>query len=299
MQESSVDVSILLLSWNDASYLPGYFDSLLLHTGPTTPSYEVILCDNGTNDPLLETIVKKYSERIKIQFLKHPQNDIVLTMNRLTPLARGKYIMFSAPDGIFLSDVLKELTLFLDTHADAGAVCAKFYNKDGTFHNRYKKFLSLFSIMFGGQLYLGKRWAGKFYHRMLKLKEEPQHPVLIDQCPHLAFLCRREALHFPDVVDRNIASAACDYDMCKSMYERGYVIYLVPSAKIIHFRGVASGLWESDVAKERHILGTLHYFKKHHPWKFYPLKLIMAIDEIVLLMKNRTKRRFLTQILHV
>ncbi len=282
----SKDVSIIILSWKDTWLLHDWFDVFLKFQTSTSPSVEVFVCDNGSNDPEFDRVVQKYAKAGNFHFFKNQENEFIPAINRFVPMAQGKYIMLAAPGAPFLTDVIGNLKEFLDKNQDAGAVSAKFYNPDLTFQNVYKKHLNLFSELFEGRIFMTRKLGLhflKFFNNFSTIKDglDPQEPFLVEKTHLCAFMLRRETLNDEPLIEPKIPLGPCDGDLCQRIYKKGFKIYCVPGARCLHHRAVSVSQHGRDMMYKYANLGTLAYFKKYHPFQFILLKLLHIIDQYV------------------
>jgi hypothetical protein len=69
-----------------------------------------------------------------------------------------------------------------------------------------------------------------------------------------------------------------DVDFCKRLYDRGYKIYLIPEAKVIHLK-TASARKRGKLWLDRELNRSFAlYFKKHHPYIAPLMRVVLALD---------------------
>ena len=97
--------SILVPAYNNAKTLPTTLDSIIKQTNP---DFEIIVCDDGSNDGTLE-ILKDYSSKDnRLKYFKHEQNLKTLNTRRdLIQEAHGQYITFVDADDEILPNFLE------------------------------------------------------------------------------------------------------------------------------------------------------------------------------------------------
>lgn len=283
----SKDVSIIILSWKDAELLYDWFEAFLRFQMPASPSVEVFVCDNGSGDSEFDRVAEKYAKAGDFYFFKNRENEYIPAINRFVPMTRGKYIMLAAPGAPFLNDVIKNLKEFLDKNSDVGAVSAKFYNPDMTFQNVYKKFTNIFTELLEGRISFGRKLA--FLSKSNKIftiqdGSDPAKPFLIEKTHLCAFMLKRGLVDSEPLIEPKIPLGPCDGDLCRRIYRRGFKIYCVTDAKCLHHRAVSFSQHGRDEITKYTILGTLAYFKKHHPFQFILLKFLHIFDQFIQLL---------------
>ena len=125
-------VSIIILTFNNASYTHQCLQSLLEHTD--TP-YEVLIVDNGSTDttPLL---LKQVDNIIEITHLKNL--GFIIGCNEGAKKAKGKYLLFLNNDTVVTKNWLSLLVKTLETYTNCGAVGCKLVWPNGQLQEAWK-----------------------------------------------------------------------------------------------------------------------------------------------------------------
>ena len=111
-------VSVVMLTYQRASYLTQSMDSILTQT---YPDFEFIILNDGSTDNT-DAVVAKYHDK-RIRYYKNPKNmGISYSRNRAADLARGKYIMIMDDDDVSLPVRMEKQVQYLDEHPDVAAV---------------------------------------------------------------------------------------------------------------------------------------------------------------------------------
>lgn len=111
-------VSVVMLTYKRADILPQAIESILAQT---LKDYELIILNDGSPDNT-DDVVKKYADS-RIRYYKNPKNmGIAYSRNRVTSLARGKYIAIMDDDDISLPERLAKQVEFLENHPDITVV---------------------------------------------------------------------------------------------------------------------------------------------------------------------------------
>lgn len=116
-------VSIGVLSYNNAAYLPFTIESILKQT---FTNFEVIIIDDGSSDNSLEIANSYAIQDHRIQVVTHPNNinkGISETCNLAVKKSSGEFIALIASDDEYLPSAIEKQTDFLIEHPDIGFVC--------------------------------------------------------------------------------------------------------------------------------------------------------------------------------
>ena len=112
---SSLNVSIIIVSYNSSRFLPALFESL---RKTKYPSFEVIAVDNASQDDSA-VIIQSWKDKIPLQFIQSSSNlGFSGGMNLGIMQAKGKYIVLLNPDTVVLPNWLDKLL----SHAAASNV---------------------------------------------------------------------------------------------------------------------------------------------------------------------------------
>ena len=111
-------LSVLMTVYQGARYLPATLDSIL---NQTFGDFEFIVVDDGSTDgtgALLDAAAAR-DRRLSVQH--NPANQgITRSMNRLFPLARGRYVTRHDGDDLSAPDRFAQQVAFLDAHPEVG-----------------------------------------------------------------------------------------------------------------------------------------------------------------------------------
>jgi len=117
---TSPALSVLMTVYQGASLLPATLDSVLTQT---FTDFEFITVDDGSTDGT-GAVLQAYAARdARLKVLHNPANQgITRAMNRLFPMARGRYVTRHDADDLSAPERFAQQVAFLDTHLDIGMV---------------------------------------------------------------------------------------------------------------------------------------------------------------------------------
>jgi GT2 family glycosyltransferase len=108
-------VSVIVVSWNSAQYLPHCLDSL---SQQTFPDFEMILVDNGSWDGGTNNLEQRYPQ-LALHIERLPSNlGFALANNRGARLARGKWLVLLNADAFPEPSWLEQLLASSDVHPE-------------------------------------------------------------------------------------------------------------------------------------------------------------------------------------
>src|SRR5512134_4141567 len=128
-----VDMSIVLVCWNNKAYLDPCLKSL--YEGGLKSSFDVIVVDNGSTDGSQQMLAEKYPD---VKLIQNAGNvGLGKASNQGIQATNGRYVLLLNNDTIVNGPALDMLVEFLDAHPEAGAVAGKLLNPDGSFQSGY------------------------------------------------------------------------------------------------------------------------------------------------------------------
>lgn len=292
------DVSIMIISWKDTEHLEEWFDCFLRYCDLRTISMEVLVCDNDSQNPRYDEIAEKYSTLGDFYFSKNFRNEGLAAFNPLFSATRGKYVMMCAPGAAFSGDCVKYLKEYLDTNPSAGAATSIFLDANMRPEPAYGRPCdSLLRIFFlaGDALLLyrirmlfGKlihKFASSFTKRNFMSSEISKGPFMISSTHVCSVMLRREALAGATyLIDPNIPLGPCDADLFDRVRKNGYTVFGVPQARVVHHKSVSVRKLDDHhryFVRSVSLLGSLVYFRNHHPFQFFIFKYYALLDRLV------------------
>lgn len=275
MKNSGVEVSIIIPCFNGMRTLQGCLESLLA-LAEDSPSHEIIMVDNGSNDGSAET-ASSY-DKVTVLF-ELEQRGPAAARNRGAASARGEILAFIDIDCIVSPNWLKHLVpLFSDPKtAGAGGSIVGTEPKNDV-----------------------QRWMNRA--NILDQKRAVEHPFM----PYLQTanaLFRADAFHRAGGFDTQlICGEDCDLSW-RIQKETGMTIAYCPDAVVHHdHRASVRGLYRQS--KKNAMAGALLSAKwkdalpgkswKTSVWEVWDLLLaLLRYDAAVLSRKDRSERFFL------
>ncbi len=217
-------ISIVLVAWNSANYLPRCFESLLAQT---IQDFEVIIIDNGSKDDGCVGLQEKYP-RLTLRVERFDSNLGFSRSNNLgAKLAKGKWLTLLNTDAFPEPDWLEH---FLEAA-----------------HTRPNAFFSSRQIQADTPEFLdgegdvyhvsGLAWRNSYGTRMYPLNEIQE---VFSACGAAAFFPREEFLNAGGF-DEDYLSYHEDVDLGFRLRLRGLKCFLVPRAIVHHVGSVTFG----------------------------------------------------------
>lgn len=270
MKNLSKKISIIVVNFNAGEYLLQCLESLEKERKKI--SFDIWVVDNASSDGSIKKSREKFSE---VNYLVNKHNLGFSAANNLVlRKIKTKYILLLNPDSKVLPGTIQYMVDYMEKNQDVGVATCKVEKKDG-------------SLDFASHRGFPTPWVSFLYYvlgqdslyHLTNCDFSKLHEV--DAIAGAFFLTRKKVLDEVGLFDEDYFLYAEDLDLCFRIKEAGYKIMYVPEVKIIHYKGVTSGIKEhsqnistaTKKSKERafnSFYETMIIFYKKHMEKNYP-----------------------------
>ena len=255
-----VDISVIILSWNDWKHLEECLKSLSNRAQSRT--VEIIVVDNASTDGSPENVEALFPN---VRLIKNKENLGFARGNNMGVKAgQGKYVCLLNSDIKVGNGCLEVLANYLDQYPDIGIIGPRILNDDMTHQSSCRAFPNLWNNFcsatgMAGAFRRSKLFSGEhmFYFKGDRILD-------VDVLVGCFWMARREAINEFGLLDEGFFMYAEDVDWCKRCRNAGWRVVFFPQAQAIHYRGGSSTkqdpVWVA-VTQQRSIL---RYWRKHH-----------------------------------
>ncbi len=259
----SLDLSIIIVTWNSAAEIYGCLESIIENTKDI--DYEIIIADNNSSDNTLEVIGKFAGNKFPIVnvIVNADNRGFTKACNQGINSSSGKNILLLNPDTVIKDNSIKVLSDILTSKEKTGAVAPQLLNIDGTIQKSVRTFPEYFDMFceFSLLSYI-LPYSRKFSRWKMNYFSHDTETV-VDQPMAAALMIKGNVLRKAGSFDERFLMFFNDVDMCRKIYAEGYEILFCPRAKMIHAKGVSIykdrermiRIWNDD---------CLNYFKKYN-----------------------------------
>lgn len=265
-----VKLSVVIVNFNAGDFLIQCLNSL--ERVKNEADMDIWVVDNASLDGSLEVPKKKYP---LVHFLENDQN---LGFSKANNLALKKvtceYILMLNPDCKIIPQTLKYMLEFMELNEGVGAASCKVEKGDGT-------------IDWASHRGFPTPWASFLYYifnddSLYHLRNKGMNKTHdVDAISGAFFLTRKSVLEKVGLFDEDYFLYAEDIDLCFRIKEAGFKIMYVPAVRVIHYKGVASGIKKhsqnissateiSRLKAFNSFYETMKIFYKKHLAKKYP-----------------------------
>ncbi len=278
-----IDLSIIIVSYNTKFFLKNLLDSIEKSILKRI-TYEVIVIDNASSDGSPSEISNLKSQISNLRVIVNKKNLGFAKANNqgIKASQESRYLLFLNPDTLMRKDTVGKMIKFMDTHKDVGASTCKVIMPNGeiddashrgfpTPWNSFSYFSGLSKIFSKSKLFNGYNLGWMDFGKAHE----------IDACAGAFMLVRRSAGEAIGWWDEDYFFYGEDLDFCYMLKQKGWKIYFVPQASILHYKGVAGGIKKisqnistADLETKKRAtkarFDAMKIFYKKHYEKIYP-----------------------------
>lgn len=228
-----MDLSIIIVNWNTKDLLIQCIYSI--YSNPPERSFEIIVVDNASHDKSQIAIRNHFPD---IKLIENSQNKgFSYANNQGSHIAKGRLLLFLNSDTLISTNTLDEAIKFIDENPEIGCLGLKIVNPDGSFQASYAKFPTILSevLLATG---LARIITGKFAPSPKPIPGEK--PKAVDWISGAFMLIRKQAFFEVSGFNTDYFLYSEEVDLCWRLKEKGWKVYYLPSAQVIHYGGAST-----------------------------------------------------------
>jgi GT2 family glycosyltransferase len=267
-----VDMSIVLVCWNNKAYLDPCLKSL--YEGGLKSSFDVIVVDNGSTDGSQQMLAEKYPQ---VKLIQNAGNvGLGKASNQGIEATNGRHVLLLNNDTLVNGPALDVLVEYLDAHPEVGATAGKLLNPDNSFQSGFAPFSTLLEefliVTHIGELL----WAGYPSHG--DSNEIKETGWMSSAC----LLVRRAALDKIGLLDESYFIYGDEADLQYRLNKAGWKVVFLPNSSIIHFGGRSMDRWKRRKMVYR---GKMMFYKKNYGFlSTFLLRLLFFVMSLLKLL---------------
>ncbi len=261
-------LSIIVVNYNAGDYLLACLRSIQRVSKEVDLVTYVV--DNASTDDSIEKIKKK---NFKIHLKLNEENlGFGRANNQILKEITSGFVLLLNPDTELEEGVLLKMIQFMEENEDVGAATCKILLANGkvdlTAHRGFPTPWASLLYFLGDD---------SLYHLS---KKDMSQPHEVDAISGAFFLARTEVLKKVKYFDEDYFMYAEDIDLCYKIKQAGFKVMYIPSVKILHHKGVSSGLKKqtqevssANFETRRRSLNAFYstmkiFYKKHYAEKY-------------------------------
>lgn len=295
---SSIDISVVIVSFNTRKILQDCLDSIYKHTKDL--NFEVVVVENGSTDGSLEMLQKYKQKKSNLIVINAGENLGFGKGNNLgVDSSSGKYLVFLNTDTLLITNSLKEVLVRVSALKNCGIYSCELINKDGssqlsgghfpTLSNLFVWQFFIDDLPYADRLFksIHPHQSGFFFWKKLLGKNDFSDNVglidyNVDWVTGAFMVIPRKVFIAAGQFDTNIFMYTEEMELAYRVTKLGFKTYYEPLTKIIHLGGASSG---SHLAITSEIKYMLYFWKKHMPvWQSFFAKIIFFVGSLLRLL---------------
>jgi len=299
-----IDLSIIIVSYNTKDFLKKCLESLYSSIAGSSLLVEIIIADNGSTDGSLQFINSLKEKDLNLKIIDNKSNLGFAKANNLAiKKSSGRYVLFLNPDTIVQKETLKTMVKFMDKNPKVGASTCRVELTDGRLdqacHRGFPTVWNSFCYFSGLEKVFPKSkiFAG---YSLTYLPLDKTHEI--DAGCGAFLIVRQPVGETIGWFDEDYFWYGEDLDFCYRLKQKGWQVMFVPTTKIIHWKGAASGILKhsqkvSSASKETKIKAAKAsvkvmriFFQKHYQDKYPKIVYWLVMLGIKLLEKIRLSK---------
>lgn len=257
---SSIDLSIIIVSWNVAALLDACLTSIYAGLQGSPLEVEIIVVDSASSDDTVSVLRSQYPSVI---VLTQSENvGFTLGNNIGLAQAKGRNLLLLNPDTEVIGGALASMVQYLDEHPDVGIIGPHTLNTDGTTQSTKRRFPTPALAFFEStwlQTMAPRRWLDYFYGADIADSAVAD----VDWVQGSALMTRRAVYDQIGELDTGYVMYSEELDWCRRAKQAGWRVVYLGTAQITHHGGKST----EQVAARMHIHfqeSKLRYFRKYH-----------------------------------
>ena len=299
-----IDLSIIIVNYNTKDFLKKCLESLYSSIAGSSLLVEIIITDNGSSDDSLQFINSLKEKDLNLKIIDNKSNLGFAKANNLAiKKSSGRYVLFLNPDTIVQKETLKIMIEFMDKNPKVGASTCRVELTDGRLdqacHRGFPTVWNSFCYFSGLEKVFPKSkiFAG---YSLTYLPLDKTHEI--DAGCGAFLIVRQPVGETIGWFDEDYFWYGEDLDFCYRLKQKGWQVMFVPTTKIIHWKGAASGILKhsqkvSSASKETKIKAAKAsvkvmriFFQKHYQDKYPKIVYWLVMLGIKLLEKIRLSK---------
>ena len=286
----AIILSIVIANYNGCDMLYDCIKSI--YKNPCRYSSEIIVVDDASSDESCDMVKNNFPDVILLR------NEVNLhysrSNNRGIEIARGKYICMLNNDTLILPEAMNIMIDFLEAHPKVGIAGSKLLNEDGSLQPSVKALPSIRTAFFGDRSPLSRWFPNNPWTRkeLLHLSNDMNEPFPAGYVSGAFMFIRIETIKDVGPQDERMFFIV-DADFCSRSWRKGWEVYYVPCAEIIHLNhGSASSLKRQLLGVFEFHFGVYCYFRKGKNSIFHPMLLLIVLGLLVRFLFSFTLQLF-------
>lgn len=255
---SPPDLTVSIVNTDNRALLENCLRSLF---ETTRARLQVIVVDNASADGSAAMVARAFPQVTLLQ--NETRAGFAANHNRALARGVGRYLCILNEDTRLLPHCLDTLIAFMDAQPEAGACGPRLWNGDGSLQRTANRFPTLWFGVFEA-LALNRLFPHNFILRHNIYADWDRTTTrAVDAVSGAALLARRAAVEQTGLLDPRFFIYSEEVDWCLRLHQRGWKIFHVADAQLIHYGGASTVTRASEKFHQIYWDSFLYYYRKH------------------------------------
>jgi GT2 family glycosyltransferase len=232
--DPQLDLSVIIVNWNAREFLGPCLDAVL--AAGNGLALEVWVVDNASDDGSAAMVAAHYPQA---HLIANAQNrGFAAANNQALVLAAGRHALLLNPDTEAPPAALEQMVRFLDEHPRAGVVGPRLVLRHGKIQGGAAGYEPSPWTVFNYSFFLYKLAPRLLRGIWLAHRQYlEQEPIRVDWVSGAALMVRMAAVREAGLLNEDYFMYAEDIDWCQRLRSKGWEVYCLPTAHIVHHIG--------------------------------------------------------------
>ncbi|MDP2683861.1 MAG: glycosyltransferase family 2 protein [bacterium] len=263
-----LDLSIVIVNYNNRGLLRQCLRSLFHNLKTTSLSYKVIVVDNDSSDGSVD-MVREIFPSVRLIPLEKNIGYAKGVNIGIKSIECKYYLILNMDTTIVQDGAIEGMVKFMDDHKSVGLAGPKLINPNGTTQVSSCLFPKFMYPIYRRTFLKKLPRAKQLIHKYLMFDWDHNESIPVDWVLGTGMIVRNEAIKQVGLMDERFFMYFEDVDWCRRFWENQWQVYYMHNIQIVHYhsRGSAkkSGLPSIFLNKltRVHITSWLKYFIKY------------------------------------
>lgn len=278
MATTSVDLSIIIISFNTKETTLNCLHSVVKLLKGSPIKYEILVIDNASTDGSKEKISllrQDYGGQVNLKIIQNFKNlGFAKANNQAVKIASGTHILLLNSDTIVLDSAITRMYNFFVQNPHIHFLGPKLFNKDMTPQASSAPFYTL-PVVFAALFLKGDYWGAS--------RSSPDKTIKTDWVSGACIMTKKKYYDKIQGFDESIFMYMDEVDLLYRAKKAGYCTYFYPSAHFIHLGSASSNGKTYPILQVYR--GFLYFYRKHYSHvSLILLKIMLQLKALIALI---------------
>ena len=271
-----MSLSIIIVNYNAGDWLIRSVQSALEFSKAVVYVVDNASSDGSMNELAEQFADKKYQKRL--QLIQNEQNrGFAAANNQVLEKIDTDYALLMNPDCELNKKTLPEMQAAFKQFKDMGLASCVIFNEDGSVQSTCRRRFPTPGSAFVRMTQLHRLFPSRFENFDIGSQPLPKKTEFIEAVSGAFMMANMKAVNEVGLLDEDYFMHCEDLDWCKRFQQAGWKVGFVPSAFVVHEKGVSSRSRPVGVLWTLH-KGMLRFFDKFYRQQYiWPMRWLVKL----------------------